>query len=158
VISGVLKREKHDVLIATSQALPRRRRPPPLIKGPLVVSRATPGQWCPRRRPGPSRLRIDPAAWRGPGDLGLCSDSEGQLEARCCQRQRGHQPERTAVSSLLLNRHVEVAGAGWRRGLEFHLSRLDRGFCLRVLLVASSWNCKPRGRVLVQALSSSLPV
>ena len=32
---SVLKREKHDVLIATSQAFPKRLRPPPLINDPL---------------------------------------------------------------------------------------------------------------------------
>jgi hypothetical protein len=35
-VISVLKREKHDVRIATSQALPKRLRPPPLIKDPLM--------------------------------------------------------------------------------------------------------------------------
>jgi hypothetical protein len=34
-VISVLKREKHDVLIATSQALPKRLLPPPPINDPL---------------------------------------------------------------------------------------------------------------------------
>jgi len=59
-----LKREKHDVRIAASQALPKRLRPPPLINGPLILKK---NSWFENEEGGEGRCCVA----RSVGSIGV---------------------------------------------------------------------------------------